>query len=378
MQIPVARRDPLHELRALAGRITGDPKSTFFAPGVAVVIASGGKIVSRIAAGTDARGAPVREDTIFPLASASKLAPGIAVLRLVDEDLVALDDALGRYVPEALAARANVTLRMLLSHTSGLPLEFRPGQVHYGPELNWGTMAAACMDTPLAHEPATRVQYSNIAYGLLGIVIERATGLDYRSAIERLVLDPLSAEAYVGRSGPRPHAAVMDVDSPFAGTELEPFNSAFFQHQIMPWSSVYATGDGLLALLGVYAGMRPDLVRAETVAEARLDQTHGLEGGFGTADPFIGFNKSKRITWPRCAWGLTAELRGDKRPHWTPAAASPDSFGQVGSAGCLVWSDPTRGVSWAILGTRTTDNGWMLRYGAAIGNIALAMGEEAG
>ncbi len=342
-----------------------------------VVIACGGKIVTHVAAGTDARGAPVREDTIFPLASASKLAPGIAILRLVDEERIGLDDPLGRYIPEALAARAGVTLRMLLSHTSDLPLEFRPGQVQYGPDLDWSIMAAACLDTPLAHEPGSRVQYSNIAYGLLGIAVERATGLDYRSAIERLVLDPLGAEAYVGRSGPRQYAAVMGIDSPFAGTELEPFNSTFSQALTMPWSSVYATADGLVAILQVYAGMRPDLVRAETVAEARLDQTHGLEGGFGTADPFIGFNKSKSITWPRCAWGLTVELRGDKRPHWTPSTASPDSFGQVGSSGCLAWCDPARRVSWAICGTRTTDNGWMLRYGAAIGNVALAMAGEA-
>jgi CubicO group peptidase (beta-lactamase class C family) len=217
------------------------------------------------------------------------------------------------------------------------------------------------------------VQYSNIAYGLLGIVIERATGLDYRSAIEGLVVEPLGAEAYVGRSGPRPHAMVMDVDSPFAGTDLEPFNSAFSQQLTMPWSHVYATADGLLAMLQVYAGHRPDLLHPATVAAARADQTHGLGGGFATADPFIGFNRSRSIAWPRCPWGLTVELRGDKRPHWTPGVAAPESFGQVGSSGCIAWHDPTRDVSWVMLGARTTDNGWILRYGGALGTAALTL-----
>lgn len=370
--------DQLRALHALATRITGDPKSPFYVPGIVVAIARGNETVARLVTGTDAGGTPLREDTLFPLASASKLAPGIAILRLVDDGRIALDDPLSQYLPEALAAQPGVTIRALLSHTSGLPLEFRPGQVEYGPALSWGTMAPACLHTPLTHPPGTRVQYSNIAYGLLGIIIERLTGLDYRTAVERLVFHPLGVEAYIGRPGPRPHAVIMDVDSAFAGTDLEPFNSAFSQHLTMPWSSVVATPEALLALVQVYADSRPALVRSETTAQARSDQTHGLEGGFGTSDAFIGFNKSKSITWPHCAWGLTVEVRGDKRPHWTPTSARPESFGHIGSSGCLAWCDPTRRVSWAVLGSRTTDNGWMLRYGGAIGNIALAIAGEDG
>jgi CubicO group peptidase (beta-lactamase class C family) len=168
----------------------------------------------------------------------------------------------------------------------------------------------------------------------------------------------------------------MDVNSPFVGTDVEPFNSAFSQNLMVPWSSVNATADALLSMVRVYGGSRPDLVRPETAAEARSDQTDGLGGGFATSDAFRGFTDSKSIAWPRCAWGLTVELRGDKRPHWTPGAASPGSFGQIGSSGCLAWCDPTRDVSWAILGARTTDSGWMLRYAGGIGNAALALASE--
>jgi beta-lactamase class C len=368
------RLQPLH---ALAARIVGKPESPLHVPGVSILVARGGEVVGRVVYGADANGVPLREDTIFPLASASKLAWGIAVLRLVEQGRLALDDPLARHLPEAGAARAGVTLRALLSHTSGLPLEFGPGQVTYGPGLDWPAMAEACLATTLAHEPGTRVQYSNIAYGLLGLVVERATGMDVRTAIERLVIDPIGAEAYVGRPGPRPHATVMDIDSPFVGTDLEPFNSAFHQHLVQPWASVYATADGLLALLQVYAGRRPDLLRPESVAAARADQTHGLGGGFATADPFVGFNRSKSIAWPHCAWGLAVELRGDKRPHWTPGAASPESFGQVGSSGCIAWHDPARDVSWVMLGPRTTDNGWILRYGGLVGTAALTLAADA-
>ena len=104
-----------------------------------------------------------------------------------------------------------------------------------------------------------------------------------------------------------------------------------------------------------------------------MSQTQDLGGGFQTTDAFLGYNRSRAIAWPRCPWGLSVELRGDKRPHWTPSAAAPESFGQLGSSGCLAWCDPTRDVSWAILGTRTTDNGWMLRYAGAIGTAALQL-----
>ena len=86
----------------------------------------------------------------------------------------------------------------------------------------------------------------------------------------------------------------------------------------------------------------PDLV-----AEATRDQTGGLSGGL-----FVP------LTWPRCPWGLSLELRGEKEPHWAPTAASPGSFGHGGASGCLAYFDPLPAVARAILGTRTFESWW--------------------
>ena len=75
--------------------------------------------------------------------------------------------------------------------------------------------------------------------------------------------------------------------------------------------------------------------------------------------------------WPRCAWGLCVEVRGDKTPHWTPPQASATSFGHLGSSGCLVWYDADSGATWTVLGARTTDSAWLLRHGTQIGVAAL-------
>lgn len=361
-------------LRALARRMTDKPQLPFCVPGLAVVISRRGDTDDRLFVGVDGAGTPIREDTIFPIASASKLAIGLAVLHLADRGRIALDDPLGRYVPRAAAAQSGVTVRALLSHTSGLPLDLDPALVPLTPTFDWAAAGEACLHTPLASAPAIRVQYSNTAYGLLALVIEVVTGSDFKTMLEERVFAPLGVEAYIGRVPPRQWARVVDVDSDYVGTELEPYNSDFWCRLGTPWAGIYSTADGLMGLLRAYAEPHADVVGAAMIAEARRDQTGGLAGGFRTTDPFHGFRGSRAIAWPRCPWGLAVEVRGDKRPHWTSSAASADSFGQIGASGCVAWCDPARGVSWVALAPRTTDNGWLLRHGPSLSGMALEAG----
>ncbi|MBC8078615.1 MAG: serine hydrolase, partial [Chloroflexales bacterium] len=89
-------------------------------------------------------------------------------------------------------------------------------------------------------------------------------------------------------------------------------------------------------------------------------QSGGLNGGF--APPLL---------WNPCPWGLGAELRGAKVPHWVPPEAGANSFGHSGASGCIAWASPSANVSWALLGTRTADSGWLLRRGPSIGAAIL-------
>lgn len=358
-------------LLALARRLTDNPELPFCVPGLAVVISRRGGTGDRLFVGVDGAGARIGEHTLFPIASASKLAMGLVVLHLAERGLIDLDDPLGRYLPHAVAAQSGVTLRALLSHTSGLPLDLDPALAPLTPMLDWAAVGEACLRTPLATAPGARVQYSNTAYGLLALVIEGVEGCDFKILLEKRVFAPLGVEAYIGRIPPRPPARVVDVDSPFVGTELEPYNSEFWCGLGTPWAGIYCTADGLMALLRAYVEPHADVVSATTIAEARRNQTGGLAGGFATTDPFLGFRGSRAIAWPDCPWGLAIELRGGKRPHWTSGSASAESFGQIGSSGCVAWCDPARGVSWVALAPRTTDNGWLLRHGPAISTVAL-------
>lgn len=352
--LPPAVREAAEELIA-AGHV----------PGLVVAAARAGGPVETLALGTDGAGAPLAPETLFPVASVTKLATALAALRLVDQGRVGLDDELAQLLPEAAAARPGVTLRSLLCHTSGLPLDVPAEAAPYAEGLDWRRLAEACAQTPLEAEPWSRVQYSNVGYGLVALLAERLTGQGFAAALRELVLEPLGVEGYLGQEPPRPPAVLADVRGPQRGTPIEPFNSPFWRSLALPWAGLVTTAAGALALVRAYlaapGGLLGDALREEAVS----DQTRGLSGGFVAP-----------LRWSPSPWGLGPEVRGDKSPHWVPREAGPDSFGHSGASGALAWAAPQHGVAWVILGARTADGGWLLRRSGAVSAAVLAASAE--
>jgi beta-lactamase class C len=329
-------------------------------PGIVLAVARGHEPTRYLVAGTDAGGAPLAADTLFLVASITKLATALAALRLVDAGALELDAPLSRFLPDAASAQQGVSLRSLLAHTSGLPTDIPPDEAPYAPDLSWDGLRRGCLATPLEAPPLTRVQYSNVGYGLAAMLVEGVTGKPFAQALQQLVLGPLRIEGYLGATPPRPVAAVANVRGRHAGTELEPFNSDFYRGLGMPWAGLITTADGALALARAFAGEPPGFLRPRTREAAISDQSSGLSGGF--APPLM---------WDPCPWGLGPDLRGAKTPHWAPAEAGPDSFGHSGASGCLAWASPSANVAWALIGARTADSGWLLRRSPAIGAALL-------
>ena len=160
-------------------------------PGGVVVIGHGGRTVfheaygSRTLAGepgldgSPAPAEPMTEDTIFDIASLTKpLATATAVMQLYEQGKVAFDDPVQTYLPDFNAAndpqRAKVTVRMLLTHTSGEGMDVSLGDP-------WGLAGAdktegvhRALTTPLQSGPGEVFRYSDINYILLGALIEEA------------------------------------------------------------------------------------------------------------------------------------------------------------------------------------------------------------
>ena len=328
-------------------------------PGIVVAAARAEQPAQYVAFGSDLAGVPLARDSLFPVASITKLATALALLSLCDAGVLGLDDLLEQHLPEALAAQPGVTLRALLCHSAGLPLDLAPEGAAYAAGLDWPALAEACLLTPLAAPPATRVQYSNVGYGLLALVAERRTGARFADLLAEQVFARLGIEAYLGAEPPRPPAVLAGVRGQHAGTAIEPFNSPFWRSLALPWAGMVTSAGGALAVVRAFHNRR--ILSAELRAAATRDWTGGLNGGF--AAPLL---------WSPCPWGLGPDLRGAKAPHWVSAEAGADSFGHSGASGCLAWYAPAAGLAWAILGARTADNGWLLRRAPAICSAILA------
>jgi CubicO group peptidase (beta-lactamase class C family) len=300
-------------------------------PGVVIAVARGDDPPDFLVIGADGLGRPLAADSLFPVASVTKLATALAVLRLADAARLTIEDALGRHAPEAAAAPAGVTLRQLFTHTSGLATT--PEDQRAPIEgLAWPVIAQATLRTAPQLSPGTRVDYANPNYSLLAIVVERLTGQPFATALQELVLAPLGIEAYFGVAPARPQVFIADA----AAARNAPLGCA----AAYPAGSLVTTAAGAIGLVRAFQGHPPDFLSPETRAAATRDQTGGLGGGFAS------------IQYDHCPWGLGPELLGVKRPHWAPPEASPATFGHYGATGCCAWADPRAGVAWTILTTR--------------------------
>ncbi|HSH78064.1 MAG TPA: serine hydrolase domain-containing protein [Herpetosiphonaceae bacterium] len=335
--------------------IVEETMASFTVRGVVVAVQWEGRQPERLIVGTDGAGNPLAEDALFPVASLTKLATALAVLRLADRGALALDDELARHLPDAAAARPGVTIRRLLTHTAGLPESYPEEPDIYKIGLTWPAIAGACLRSPLAESPGARVLYSGVGYSLLAVVVERLADQPFPRALADLVLTPLNVEAYLGVEPPRAPAQI-DVDNIlFAGTELEFYNSPFFRGLGEPASGLLTTTDGVLALIG--ANGNPTYLSDDTRREATRNHVGSLGGGVP------GW-----FELPVCPWALGPALQGTF--PWAPANASAASYGHTGASGCIVWHDPAARISWAILGTQVAETGWcdesFPRIGAAI------------
>lgn len=160
-------------------------------PGLALLVARDGEIVR-------ARGygfsnlelqVPVKPETIFQSGSMGKQFTATAVMMLVEEGKVRLDDPLSRYFPDAPAAWNQVTVRNLLSHTAGFG--DYPDQFDFRRDYTEDQLLKMVEAIPLAYPPGTKYAYSNLGFLTLGILIHRASGQFYGDFLQERVFRPL-------------------------------------------------------------------------------------------------------------------------------------------------------------------------------------------
>lgn len=162
-------------------------------PGLALAVVRDGRIVKLSGYGFAdlERKVPATPDSVFEIGSITKQFTSMAVMRLVEEGKLRLDDPTGEYLTNIPDEWRAVTLRQLLTHTSGVP-DFE-AIIGYGAYRNvWKPEAviAACAARPMDFPPGSKWSYSNTGYFLLSLILQKVDGERYEELIRQRVLEP--------------------------------------------------------------------------------------------------------------------------------------------------------------------------------------------
>lgn len=149
--------------------------------------------------GSAGAGRAATPETPFFVASVTKLFTAVAVMRLVEDGLVDLDEPISAYVPE-MAGRhypgsRPPTVRELLTHHGGIASDILKGNLYDGPEAGYKEAfmkhIPVIADQPMTEPPQTLAHYSNLGYMLLGALVANVSGESYADYVRRRILEPM-------------------------------------------------------------------------------------------------------------------------------------------------------------------------------------------
>ncbi len=144
-----------------------------------VLVASGGKILLENGYGLADResGRKQSAETVFSVGSITKQFTAAAIMKLESQGKLRLDDPLSKYFPDAPADKASITIHQLLTHSAGFP-----GAIGDDYEnVDAAQFARLAFGEPLMNPPGKTYEYSNVGYSLLGIIVEKVSGMGYES-----------------------------------------------------------------------------------------------------------------------------------------------------------------------------------------------------
>jgi CubicO group peptidase (beta-lactamase class C family) len=265
-----------------------------------------------------------RDDTIFDLASLTKvIATTSLVMQIVERGTLALADPIRKWIREWRGHdREHVTLRSLLTHSSGLTAWLPFYRDHAGRQ----EFQHAICSLPLEYPPDTQAIYSDLGFILLGFIVEDAGGRSFQSQAEQLLSGITSAPLMFNPPAPLRRSIAPTENDPWRGRRL-----VGEVHDENCWAlggaaghaglfgTAEAVGDFARAMLGSLKGTDARIAGADTV---RLFVTRA---GVATGSRALGWD----TMLPTSSCGT---------------AMSATAFGHTGFTGTTLWIDPEREV----------------------------------
>ncbi|MDM7921940.1 MAG: serine hydrolase domain-containing protein [Pyrinomonadaceae bacterium] len=179
------------DLEAKVDQYIKDHMATEKIPGISVAVMREGKIVLAKGYGLAniEHNAPVKPETIFQSGSVGKAFTVFAIMMLVDEGKLNLEDKISKYFADAPPEWNQITVRNLLEHTSGM--SGYPNDFNFRTDRTEEEIYQAIRATPLAFKLGEKRGYSNLGFVTLGILIHKVTGKFYGDFLKERVFTPL-------------------------------------------------------------------------------------------------------------------------------------------------------------------------------------------
>jgi len=332
--------------------------------GAVVIVSRNGKVLYNKASGLAdrERNLPMRNDAVFRLASMTKPIISVAILRLVDQNLLKLDDPVTKWLPDFRPRTADgkaqtITIRHLLTHTAGLNYVFF--EAEGGPYHKLGVSdgldnSGMSLDenlrrisrAPLLFAPGTSWHYS-LATDVLGRVIEKVTHQDLDSAIKRLVTGPLAMNDTEFVASHPDRLAIPYADGKPVPVRMPPLYQLPFGLSTIQFSpsravdkSAYFSGGAGMAGTAIDYLRLLEAVRTHNPAILKPESSKAIfESSTGTT--FIQVGESG---W---GWALISSILID--PKTAQSAQNKGTIGWGGVYGHTWWVDPASGLTVVIL-----------------------------
>jgi CubicO group peptidase (beta-lactamase class C family) len=374
MQVKAAGYDFAAAHAAMRGLVDGD-----ILPGVSSAVLVGRDLVDVNCMGWADKEAqiPLRTDHLFRVFSNTKLITSCAALLLFEEGRFQLDDPIEKFIPQlgnrrvlrpgatsledTEPARGSITIRQLLSHSSGLSYGlFDPGSVMFkayqarkvlNPAKPLADMIDALAELPLVYHPGTSWEYS-VATDVVGRLVEVVSGQAFDRFIQARILDPLGM---VDTGFMVPEKDRSRFAAYYAGADLmDPMKPGLTRTDNSPWPGAYlrpapwlSGGGGLVSSLpDMVALVRsllpggPTLLKPETIAEMMTNQ---LPDGVWLRFAMTGEAVGK-------GYGLAGAVTVHPTPY--DHADSAGEFWWGGVAGTQWWISPRTGIAGLLMTQR--------------------------
>ena len=349
-------------------------------PGAGALISRGGRVAGEAYVGVAnvSSGALVDEGTVWSLASVTKPFTAGAVMLLVEEGQLSLEEPLFQLLPEFLDApetgfdRKRVTLRHALSHCSGLPGFSEDNTDLRKAHKPLEEFVRSFGRQPLFFEPGAYHLYSNPGIlmaaeavgralnGTLGQRVETPAVGRYHSFVHERILGPLGMLDSSLKPPAEWDARIARVErTGQEGTSYEAANSAYYRSLGIPWGGLFSTPRDLVRYVQLFlpgaSGVGPlsrAARRAMTTAQCAPPDAPA------DAAPNQRDAAARTPPLPAVEWGVGWEIKGSKQSHRSGDLTSPATYGHAGATGTMVWADPQQDVACVLLTNRTLVSGW--------------------